>query len=157
MRLRVVLAILFSANLSLLPGCNRDDEMREIDEAIRLNPTDAGSYYARAGAWLSKGNYDNALSDYDEAIRLDPHNARYFNDRGLTWHMKRHEERSLLDYAEAIRLNPLYARAFNNRAWNLATCKDGRYRNGMYAVEDATTACKLTRRSFKSSRADSVQ
>jgi Tfp pilus assembly protein PilF len=144
MSIRAVLAIVFSANLSFLPGCNRDDEMREFNQAVRLNPKDAGVYYARAGAWLSKGKYDKAVSDYDEAIRLSPHNPKFFNDRGFAWHMKRNEDRALLDYAEAIRLGPQYARPFNNRAWILATCKDGRYRNGVRAVDDATTACKLT-------------
>jgi hypothetical protein len=124
MKIRSGLCVIF-ANLSVVIGCNRDDGAKPIagnvvrpdgssssgdnavskfDQAIRLNPTDAWAYYARAGAWLNKGKYDKALSDYDEALRLDPNNARFINDRGFTWHMKGNDDKALSDYAEAIRL-----------------------------------------------------
>ena len=174
MWIRIVVAIVPFASLSVVIGCNRvegvkpgskdvrapgipsnpgvDHAMGEFDQAIQQNPMNSETHAARAAAWLNKGNYDQALNDYDRAIRLEPENAAFLTSRGFTWHMKgiedkdrsKCEERALADYAKAIRFDANNAQAINNRAWILATCKVARYRNGKQAIEDATRACELT-------------
>ncbi len=52
--------------------------------------------------------------------------------------------KALVDYDEAIRLDPPLALAHEGRAWLLATCPDGKIRNGKNAVASAIKACELT-------------
>src|SRR5579859_1780050 len=94
MCIRIVVAIVPFASLSVVIGCNRvegvkpgskdvrapgipsspgvDHAMGEFDQAIQQNPMNSETHAARAAAWLNKGNYDQALNDYDRAIRLEP-------------------------------------------------------------------------------------
>ena len=46
--------------------------IRDLSEAIRLNPEDTAGYLSRGLAYFEKGKYDLAIADYTEAIRLDP-------------------------------------------------------------------------------------
>jgi tetratricopeptide (TPR) repeat protein len=164
MWIRILPAIMSVATLAAVIGCNQlpapnsspnaggNKAIREFDQAIQRDPTDADAYAKRAYAWLAAGNYDKALNDYDQAIRLQPGNAAFLNSRGFTWHMKgikdkdrpTCEDRALSDYAEAIRIDPKNASAINNRAWLWATSQVDRCRNGKRAVEEATEACELT-------------
>jgi tetratricopeptide (TPR) repeat protein len=121
-----------------------DKALADYAEALRLDPKVAAGYYNRANVWKIKKSYDRALADYAEAIRLDPKYAKAFCNRGNVWQAKQDYGRALADYAAAIRLGPKYALAFNNRAWLLATCQDGKHRDGKKAVESAKRACELT-------------
>ena len=47
-------------------------------------------------------------------------------------------------FAQAMRLDPESATRYNVLAWLLATCSDGRYRDGARAVQLAKKACELT-------------
>jgi hypothetical protein len=64
----------------------------------------------------------------------DPAAEGYARDHG----------RILAAYNELIRSYPKNARAHQGRAWILATCPDGKYRDGTSAVTSATQACRLT-------------
>ena len=49
-----------------------DQTIRELDEAIRLNPNDATNYINRGYVHLEKGDDDKAIEDSDNAVRLCP-------------------------------------------------------------------------------------
>ena len=42
----------------------------DLDEAIRLEPTDGPAHVLRGAIWNSKGEFDKAISDTDQAMRL---------------------------------------------------------------------------------------
>ena len=46
---------------------------KDLDEAIRLTPSDAENYKTRAEIHLDKGEYDDSLADLQTAIKLDSH------------------------------------------------------------------------------------
>jgi tetratricopeptide (TPR) repeat protein len=52
-----------------------DRAMADYDEALRLDPQNAGVYLARAGTWLVKKDINRATADLDKAVALDPKNA----------------------------------------------------------------------------------
>ena len=47
-----------------------DQTIRELDEAIQLNPEDATNYINRGYAYYKKGNSKQAIEDYDSAVRI---------------------------------------------------------------------------------------
>ena len=122
----------------------RDKAIADFTEAIRLDPKDPVAFTNRGNRWREKKDYDTALRDYDEAIRLDPRFAWPYRGRGNVWAAKEEWAKALDDYVEATRLDPKDPITLNNRAWLLATCPDGKFRDGKRAVEMATQACELT-------------
>jgi len=82
--------------------------MEYFDEAIRLDPNDAGAYPSRGLAYATLGQYEKAIEDLTEAIRLNP-NAFIYGSRGLAHATLGQYEKAIEDYTEAIRLDPNFA------------------------------------------------
>jgi Flp pilus assembly protein TadD len=43
-----------------------------LDEAIRLDPNDAGAYKGRGKAYSSGGDYTHVVADFEQALKLAP-------------------------------------------------------------------------------------
>ena len=61
---------------------------RDLDAAVRLDPSNASAFNNRGYALNAKGEWDRALRDYDEAIRLKPDLSAAFGNRGRTYQNK---------------------------------------------------------------------
>jgi len=97
---------------------NIDRAIADFDEAIRVHPMIADTFYNRGNIHYDKMDYDRAIADYSEAIRLEPmHVAAYFN-RGRMYHDMKDFDRAIADYSEAIRIDPNFVGAI--RARNIA-------------------------------------
>lgn len=92
-----------------------DKAIAELDEAIRLNPTDADAYGIRGDSWLKKHERDQAIADYDEAIRLGFKDTMVYNNRGIAWKQKKERDKAIADFNEALRIDPNNASAYYNR------------------------------------------
>ena len=92
-----------------------DHAIKDYNEAIRLNPKLAASFYGRGDSYDRKGDFDRAILDESEAIRLSPKFAYAYDARGRAHRNKGDFDQAIEDYSEAIRLSPNYALAFNNR------------------------------------------
>jgi serine/threonine protein kinase len=90
--------------------------IKDYDEAIRLNPDDADTFYNRGLARYSSKDNQGAIEDYNEAIRLNPKDADSFYNRGLARYDSDDKEGAIKDYDEAIRLNPKDDTSYFNRA-----------------------------------------
>ena len=86
------------------------------DEAIRLDPTFAPAFRARALAWWAKGDTAKALGDLTEAVRLDPRDSRALGIRAVLFSHKGEVDKALADAEGAIRLDPKYAVPYQTRA-----------------------------------------
>ena len=110
----------------------------DLDQAIRLDPTDAKAYNIRANAWDYVGASDRALADYDEAIRHDPNNPAVFHDRGMMWRRKGELDRALVDMDRAVRFGFSDANFYSDRG--LIWYEKGRYNR---AIADFDRASKI--------------
>jgi tetratricopeptide (TPR) repeat protein len=119
----------------------------DYDRACRAAPEGSGAYLLRGRAWAALREYDKAIADYGEAIRLGPF-PWAFACRADAWRNKGDYGKALADYEEAVRLTPRFdppdVDVMTNRAWIMAVCPDGKYRDGKKAVELARRACELT-------------
>lgn len=87
-------------------------EVEIYDQAIALNPGDAGAYFQRGIALHHLDRYEQALASYDQAIALIPDNAHAFFNRGIVLNnLGRHEE-ALASFDQAIALDPDDADAY---------------------------------------------
>jgi tetratricopeptide (TPR) repeat protein len=97
-----------------------DKAIKDLDEAIRLDPKLYLAFDARGSALYAKGLYDKAIADLSEAIRLEPKYPGAWNDRGVVQYANEDYDKAIQDYTEAIRLDPGNAEPFYNRgnAWS---------------------------------------
>jgi tetratricopeptide (TPR) repeat protein len=58
-----------------------DEAIKDLDQALRLNPNLAIAYYKRGQAYFAKGQYDQAIRDYDRAGELAPNLGLVLNER----------------------------------------------------------------------------
>jgi tetratricopeptide (TPR) repeat protein len=92
-----------------------DNMIADLDQTVRLNPTDSHAFWMRGLAWRGKSNYDRAISDYTEAIRLNPTFKESYAERGIAKHRKQEFDAAIADFDEAIRLNPTSGEYFRYR------------------------------------------
>jgi tetratricopeptide (TPR) repeat protein len=90
--------------------------LKDLNEAIRLDPDTAAWYGTRGLIYDELEEYDRAVRDHGEALRLDPDDAQAYNNRGIAYKAVREYDRAIRDYGEAIRLDPKLTDAFFNRA-----------------------------------------
>ncbi len=98
-------------------GVLQNDRDRQIDDytqAIRINPNYASAYYNRGLAFRQQNRLDDAIADYSAALRIEQKHDIY-NNRGVAHEKKGDIEKALQDYGSALRLKPDYATAFYNR------------------------------------------
>lgn len=82
-----------------------DDAIRQLDEAVTLNPEFARAYSSRGSLYFMQGDYPRAVSDFDEAIRLNPQFALAYSNRGCAYRESGDLRQAVSDFTEAIRLN----------------------------------------------------
>ena len=115
----------------------------DYEEAIRLNPDLADSYYNGGRAYAKLGRYRLAIENYDKAIRLSPDYAKAYNNRGTAYGELGQYQVAIENFNEAIRLQPNYIAAYNNAG--LACFKNGNNNPGCRYVQNACKwgDCKL--------------
>ena len=96
---------------------NRFDEaIKDLDLAIRLDPSCATAYQNRGAAYNGLGQYERAIRDLSEAIRLDPENAGAYTNRGLAHFAIGEYDEAIADLSESIQRAPRNAVPCFNRA-----------------------------------------
>jgi tetratricopeptide (TPR) repeat protein len=121
-----------------------DKAIEEFNEAIRINPDDALSYFYRGLATGFKGDTKGAISDFDEAVRLNPNYTQAYEYRGIARAQSGNFKEAVTDFKKVIELDPKSATGYSCLAALRATCKDEEIRNGAEAIQAATEACELT-------------
>ena len=120
---------------------NLDNALKDIGEAIQLDPTNPMVFFRRGLILAKKSDFDKAMLnpklarafndrgslwyhideknkailDFDEAIRLEPNESSFFINRGRVWFRLSQDDKAMRDYDEAIRLNSKDADAFFSR------------------------------------------
>lgn len=84
---------------------------RELDEALRLDPTFAEAWLLRGVVRMDAEDLDGAMADLDESIRLRPEEARAHFNRGYALELSGRDGEALAAYERATKLDPSYARA----------------------------------------------
>lgn len=97
--------------------CKReyDNAIKDLSEALRLEPSNTSFFTLRGKAYFGKHNYSRAVADFTEAIRLDPANLIAYNDRGVCLNAQNEFAKALEQFNEVLRVDPANALAFANR------------------------------------------
>ncbi len=86
---------------------NRDEAaIADLAKALDLKPKDAGTYFARALAYIRLEKQENSLKDLDKVVELDNKNATARYIRGQVNEKLGRSDLALTDYARAAELDP---------------------------------------------------
>ena len=80
---------------------NYDDAIADINQAIKLFPDFAYSYYNRANLHAISGRLPDAYDDYTRAIELNPNFGEAYYNRGLVQIFMRDTHKGCLDLSKA--------------------------------------------------------
>ena len=94
-----------------------ENALTEIDEAIKLDPGNAGAWFLRGLAKNDLGNQQGAIDDYTKAIELNPTDANLWNSRGLAKNASGDHQGAIDDFTKAIELNSEFAHAWSHRGF----------------------------------------
>ena len=91
---------------NLLYSRNLPAALKDLDEAIRFDPSQAEFYVTRASilGWL--GEPDSALADLNDALTRDPRSVHALTNRGLAYFNTGETSRALADFDAALSLSP---------------------------------------------------
>jgi Caspase domain/Tetratricopeptide repeat len=105
-------------------GTPPGDELKSLNDRVRLNPRDAVGFYRRGQLYARYGDFNRAITDLDEAIRLKPDDPEALNNRCWARIMLGDTSKALQDCNSALRLRPAYGDALDSRGLiNLKLCK----------------------------------
>ena len=90
--------------------------MRNLDQAIALDPQKAEYYINRAAIEIRLDEGEQAHNDYGKAIELAPNNASYYYDRGILFQRQTLIEAAMADFNKAVELDPKFAPPYKELA-----------------------------------------
>lgn len=121
-----------------------DELLAYFTDAIQRDAQDDWAYYGRARVHLAMTNQSKAIADFDQAIAINPRHSLAIYWRGSTHSAMKQYQQAVADFTAAYELEPHNPLFGNGLAWLLATCPDGRYRDGKKAVEAANRSNEST-------------
>ena len=111
--------------------------MRDYNQALELDPANAGAWADRCWLQAMLGKLDLALKDCDEAVRRSPTLARALNNRGFVHLRAERLDAAIADFDAALRLNPRQAVPLYCRG--IALKRKGLVANGDADIAEAKT------------------
>jgi len=88
-----------------------DRGLADIEQAIRLDPSDTFALGARGDLDLVRKDYERAIADYTTVISVDPNNAPSITGRAMAYFVTGDLDRAIADCDQAIRAQPTFAPA----------------------------------------------
>lgn len=93
-----------------------EQSIKDISDAIALDPANKNAYANRSIAYLNTGQYEKALADYQEYLKYDPANANFWYESGMVQRVMKRNEDAVKSLDRALQLNPKLAVAYLERA-----------------------------------------
>lgn len=83
-----------------------DLAIRDLDDAISINPRNSTAFNNRGYNYGQKGDYDRAIRDYDEALQIAPRSALTLGNRAEAFVSKGDYDRAITDLDSAAQAEP---------------------------------------------------
>jgi tetratricopeptide (TPR) repeat protein len=89
--------------------------LQDYNQAIELDPGNAGAYVNRGLALARRGESESAMKDYAKAITLNPQQWEALFNRAAELQQNGQFDSALVDLDEVARINPRFAGTYVNR------------------------------------------
>ena len=115
----------------------------DYDKAAELDPKDLNKFMDRGYAYYHRGEWDKALADVDSVMKLEPAWINAVILRGNIYSAQGKYVEAMKEFNDAIAQSDRVVPGYNAAAWLMATCPDGKFRDGAKALEYAEKACEI--------------
>ncbi len=129
----------FKQGVAHLTANRLDPAIEAFTRALELIPHDYEAYNNRGIAYSRKGELSLAKIDFSKALEFNPQFYSAYLNRGIARQKQGAYASALQDYLAAHQLKPENKRPQLLMAWVLATCPDGRLRNGALSLKIVQT------------------
>jgi Flp pilus assembly protein TadD len=100
---------MYVGSASLLPPQERVNSLAAANEAVRLNPLDPDSHFARGIALVDAGQAADAVKEFELAATLSPRDFQIWLKLGSAREDAGNDQGALAAYQQAIQAAPFYA------------------------------------------------
>ncbi len=149
----------FRRAVSLEPGCAaarsnlgtalartgvREEAAAELSKALEIDPRYAPAHHHLGQIMLARGNPDEAIAAWRRALEITPDYPEASDSLATALCDRGQVAEALNQWRKGIELRPDDGPLLRHLAWVLATCRDGRFRNGGEALSLARRALRLS-------------
>ena len=120
-------------SISLAALGRREEALACYDQALTVDPQQAGFWNNKGVTLADLGRREEALSCYNQALTLDPKCTYAWNNQGRCLIASGCLEEAIMCYDQALRLDPQYSDAWYNKA--LGEEQAGRFREAARSFE----------------------
>jgi tetratricopeptide (TPR) repeat protein len=92
------------------------EAVEDFNEALKINPRDAGTHERRAYVEMKLSDFDKALADYSEAIKINPNEVRYYLLRSYIYEVKGDTKNAMADTDKVLKMDKSNAEAQSRKA-----------------------------------------
>ncbi|MCC5660667.1 tetratricopeptide repeat protein [Nostoc sp. XA010] len=117
---------LYQEGVNKYEAGNYEGAVKDLNQAIELDPKNALAYNKRGDAYYRLGDYEQAQADSSQAISLNPQDANAYFDRGFAFSELGKYKEAIADYTQAIKLNSKDAYAYYGRGLARTQLKDNK-------------------------------
>jgi tetratricopeptide (TPR) repeat protein len=117
--------------------------MRDINQAIVLNPNYALAYANRGNFLIVDGKEKEALADLERAIKLDPKMSYAYAGRGIVKETFGDRQGAISDYKQAIKLNPQILNEWKKAAESVRKYNTASYQKYQQMIQKLEAGSKL--------------
>lgn len=117
---------LYQEGVNKYEAGNYEGAVKDLNQAIELDPKNALAYNKRGDAYYRLGDYEQAQADSSQAISLNPQDANAYFDRGFALSELGKYKEAIADYTQAIKLNSKDAYAYYGRGLARTQLKDNK-------------------------------
>ncbi|MBM4273029.1 MAG: tetratricopeptide repeat protein [Deltaproteobacteria bacterium] len=89
-----------------------EENLAQIDQALKLDPHYVPAFIHRGNAHQELGEYEWAISVYSQALQVNPRSAAAYFNRGVAYGRMGEWDRALNDYDQALKLKPRFVQAY---------------------------------------------
>src|SRR3989338_2137604 len=83
-----------------------DRTLKDLQEAVRLKPSDAAARYNLGNGLFKRGYFDEAIEEYRQSLRLNPNDADAHNNLGVIFYQRGSFEEAAEQFNDALKINP---------------------------------------------------
>ena len=94
----------------------QEQSIRDITDALQLDPKNKNAYANRSIAYLNTGQYEKALGDYQAYLKFEPNNSNFWYESGMVQRLMKRNEDAVKSLDRALQLNPKLDIAYIERA-----------------------------------------
>lgn len=80
--------------------------LNDFNQAVEMDPEQAGGYLGRANTLNTMGRYEAAIADYGRAIAIDPNIANAYVNRGIAYSHLGQFKKAIADYEKGLSIDP---------------------------------------------------